>query len=177
MDKSILVVDDDDVLREQLLRAFARRGYATFAANSADTAVETISEHLCDFAVIDLRMPGRSGMTLLPQIRAISPHTKCVIVTGFGSISSTVEALRNGAVNYLPKPAHADQIIAAFDELDDSLSAIGEVDSDPTPSLAQAEWEHIQRVLAECGGNISQAAFRLDISRRSLQRILRKRAP
>lgn len=131
----------------------------------------------CHLAVVDLRMPGESGMKLLAELRKRSPSTKVVMLTGFGSISNAVEALRLGAVNYVSKPAHADEILAAFDHKDEDSLSIALDQSADSPSLAQAEWEHIQRVLGDCGGNISQAAHRLNISRRSLQRKLRKQAP
>ena len=121
-----------------------------------------------------LKMPGRSGMELLKEIKAVSPNTQVVMLTGYGSITNAVEAVKLGALNYVTKPADADQVLSAFDK----VTAPVETDPEfPPPSLASAEWEHIQRVLADCGGNISEAARRLDIPRRTLQRKLKKNAP
>ncbi len=174
--KKILLVDDDDALRDQLSRALQRRGYAVRPAANARAALQLAQAETCDLAIIDLRMPGDSGMKLLADLQEFTPTTRVVILTGFGSIASAVGALKRGAVNYVAKPAHVDDILAAFETgarpaspaIDDEHEAV---------SLAKAEWEHIQRALAECQGNITQAARRLDISRRSLQRKLRKRAP
>ncbi|MFO0912328.1 MAG: response regulator [Pirellulales bacterium] len=175
--RRILIADDDDVLREQLRRAFVRRGFVVSEAANCTDAIAAILAAPCDLAVVDLRMPGESGMQLLVELRQRSPGTKVLMLTGFGSIANAVEAVRLGATNYVSKPAHADEILAAFEELDEPRSSRSSGAEGGGPSLAQAEWEHIQRVLADCEGNISQAAHRLGISRRSLQRKLRKRAP
>ncbi len=124
------------------------------------------------FAVLDLKMPGKSGIELLVELRRLSPETKTIVLTGYGSIANAVDAIKLGAINYVTKPADADQILAAFE------SQVIEVESDfSPPSLAQAEWEHIQRVLADCEGNISAASEVLDIPRRTLQRKLKKMLP
>ena len=172
----ILLVDDDDALREQLTRALIRRGYSVAAAAGCEEALRCVRSEPCEMAILDLRMPGESGMNLLSELRAVAPGTQVVILTGFGSIASAVDALKRGAVNYVAKPAHVDEILAAFRAPSDEPT-VSTVTHEDSPSLAQAEWEHIQRTLADCGGNISQAARRLNISRRSLQRKLRKRAP
>jgi len=122
--------------------------------------------------VVDLRMPGGSGLDLLRELRKHDPHTRVLVLTGYGSIATAVEAVRDGAVGYLPKPADADEILAALNGTHTAKAAGVE-----TPSLARAEWEHIQRVLTDCGGNISEAARRLGIHRRSLQRKLHKYPP
>ncbi|HND53955.1 MAG TPA: response regulator [Pirellulaceae bacterium] len=173
----MLLVDDDDALRDQLARAFRRRGFAVGAASNAREALELVEQETFALGVLDLRMPGDSGMKLLAQLLEQSPDMKIVMLTGFGSIANAVEALRLGAVNYVSKPAHADEILAAFALSESPPNVVDEFDGEESPSLAQAEWEHIQRTLKECNGNISQAARRLNISRRSLQRKLRKRAP
>lgn len=171
--RSILVVDDDEVLRMRLEKSFLRRGLVVYVASDFDSAMEQIKLHSPHLAVIDLKMPGKSGLELLEEIRAISPETKVVMLTGYGSITNAVEAVKLGAINYVTKPADADDVLLAFDE------KIGkEIEPEfPPPSLASAQWEHIQRVLADCGGNISEAARRLDIPRRTLQRKLKKNAP
>ena len=171
--RSILVVDDDDVLRMRLEKSFTRRGLTVFVAADFESAVDQANQNSPDLAVLDLKMPGKSGLDLLKTLKEQSPDTKIVILTGYGSITNAVEAVKLGAVNYVTKPADADDVLNAFGEKPD---ADGEPDF-PPPSLASAQWEHIQRVLADCGGNISEAARRLDIPRRTLQRKLKKNAP
>ena len=174
--KKILLVDDDDALRDQLTRALQRRGYKVLPAADATAALLQVQTESCELAIVDLRMPGDSGMKLLTDLQAAAPETRVVILTGFGSIASAVEALKRGAVNYVAKPAHVDEILAAFNLGASSVDPLVDDEYDAV-SIAKAEWEHIQRALAECNGNITQTARRLDISRRSLQRKLRKRAP
>jgi two-component system response regulator RegA len=123
-------------------------------------------------AVVDLKMPGGSGLDVLRELRRQDPSTRVLMLTGYGSIATAVEAVREGAVGYLPKPADADEILAALHGTNTAKEKGIE-----TPSLARAEWEHIQRVLTDCGGNISEAARRLGIHRRSLQRKLHKYPP
>lgn len=171
--QSILVVDDDDILRNRLEKAFIKRGFRVFVAEGYESAIELARTEQPDRAVLDLKMPGLTGVDVLREIRNISPETECVILTGYGSITNAVEAVKLGAVGYVTKPADADQVLAAFEE-----NPKGSPTPDfPPPSLAEAQWEHIQRVLADSGGNISEAARRLDIPRRTLQRKLKKNAP
>ena len=134
-----------------------------------------------EYAVVDLRMPGRSGIEVVRDLAQLDPSTRIVILTGYGSISTAVDAVRLGAVQYLPKPADADDLVAAFQRADlpplappDAAASPGDYSA---PSLARAEWEHIQRVLRDCRGNISEAARRLGLPRRSLQRKLGKHPP
>jgi two-component system response regulator RegA len=167
---SILVVDDDDVFRGRLLRALTDRGYDARGAARAAEAVASAREDSPELAVVDLRMPDGSGLDVVRELLAIDPSTRVVVLTGYGSIATAVDAMRLGAVHYLSKPADADQILAAFDPgraVETSAAA-------PVPSLARVEWEHIQRVLSDCGGNVSQAARLLGLHRRSLQRKLGK---
>jgi two-component system response regulator RegA len=176
MGKSLLLVDDDDVLRSRLARALVSRGLRVLQAANCQEALEHLGFELPDLAVIDLRMPGRSGLELLSEIRTRSPETQVVILTGYGSIANAVEAMRLGSINYLSKPADADQILAAFEVQEKPT------EQDPPPeyqplSLAESEWNHIQRVLSDCGGNLTQAARLLGIPRRTLQRKLKKMAP
>ena len=171
-----LIVDDDAVFRTRLVRAIASRGYeATAAANFAE-AVAVARQFKPQAAVVDLKMPGgRSGLDLVNELVQQHPGMPIVVLTGYGSIATAVEAVRRGAINYLNKPLDADQILAAFEgEHDHALSAEA---VEATPSLARVEWEHIQRVLTDCDGNISLAARRLGIHRRSLQRKLGKLPP
>jgi two-component system response regulator RegA len=169
----MLVVDDDATFRTRLAKALASRGYDTYDAGDAAAAVEIAREQGPHRAVVDLRMPGESGLHLVSQLVELDPDIEVIVMTGYGSIATAVDAMRRGAVDYLQKPCDADQIVAAFDKDRDNDTA----DSEVVPSLARVEWEHIQRVLTDCGGNISETARRLRIHRRSLQRKLFKSQP
>ncbi len=176
---AILLVDDDRILRERLARAFRDRGLDALTADGFEAAIALARERKPALAVVDLRMPGRSGLDLVRALREIDPATRIVVLTGYGSIATAIEATRLGATYYLPKPADADDILAAFmrAESPPALDAAVSLDQPTAPSLARAEWEHIQRVLADCGGNVSEAARRLGVHRRSLQRKLQKYPP
>ena len=173
---SILIVDDQEIFRERLARAFRDRGYDVRTASNCDEAVAEAKVDSPEMAVVDLRMPNCSGIDLVRDLREVDPSTRVVVLTGYGSIATAVDAMRFGASNYLSKPADADDILAAFAraETPDTDQATQEYKA---PSLARTEWEHINRVLADCAGNISEAARRLGIHRRSLQRKLKKLAP
>ena len=168
--RSLLVVDDDEVFRTRLGRAFADRGFEVRTAASAEEALLLARQDSPEFAVVDLRMPGASGIDVVRELCAIDPATVVVVLTGYGSIATAVEAIRAGAVHYLSKPADVDDILAALSG-QASPSATNNVE---VPSLARVEWEHIQRVLSDCEGNISRAARLLGLHRRSLQRKLSK---
>ncbi len=173
--QSILIVDDDEVLQKRLVRAFADRGFDARGAGGFDEAVRLAEADPPELCVVDLRMPGRGGLELLTELKRIEPHTEVVVLTGYGSIATAIDAVRLGAVYFLPKPADADDILAAFDRgRAPPSTGSGEV---AAPSLARAEWEHIQRILTDTGGNISETARRLGIHRRSLQRKLHKLPP
>jgi two-component system response regulator RegA len=171
---TILLVDDDEVFRERLARALRERGYTVATAGDHDAALQAARAERPDFAIVDLRMPGLSGLTLIGPLHEIAPEARIVVLTGYGSITSAVEALRAGAHDYLSKPVDADQIIAA---LTGEPARPEPADAPPTPTLARAEWEHIQRILADCHQNISEAARRLGITRRTLQLKLKKYPP
>lgn len=173
---SLLLVDDDATLRERLARAFRERGYDVTTAGNYEEALAVAHRDSPELAVVDLRMPGRSGLELVRDLLVVDASTQVIVLTGYGSIATAVEAIHLGAVNYLPKPADAEDILTAFARgaRAPSLSA---PESFQAPSLARAEWEHIQRVLADCGNNISEAARKLGIHRRSLQRKLQKYPP
>ena len=173
---SILLVDDTYVLRERLSVAMQQRGFRVETAGNYEEAVDTFSARPTELAVLDLRMPGKSGLELLRSLLSIQPDTRVIMLSGFGSIPASIDAVRAGAVNFLSKPADADDILSAFVRGDSPSVPEGAI-AFPAPSLARNEWEHIHRVLSDCGGNISEAARRLGIHRRSLQRKLRKRAP
>ena len=168
---SFLIVDDDEIFRGRLLKALQARGLETYWAADAKQALDVASDYEPDAAIVDLRMPGTSGLDLVPQLIARVPGIQVVVLTGYGSIATAVEAVRRGAINYLTKPLDADQILAAFDKESEPASV------EAIPSLARVEWEHIQRILHDCDGNISLAARKLGLHRRSLQRKLSKLPP
>ena len=174
---SILIVDDSVVLRDRLALAFQGRGFRVLVASNYDEAVGVFAGAPTDLAVVDLRMPGRSGLELLQELKRLSPSVKVLVLSGFGSIATAIDAIRLGAINFLPKPADVDDILNAFARGGEEIDTPQGEEETPIPTLAQAEWEHIHRILADCGGNISEGARRLGIHRRSLQRKLRKRAP
>lgn len=173
---TILLVDDDEIFRTRLARAFGRRGYEVHEAANYDEAMRAAREQSPEFAVIDMRMPGKSGLELLRDLKAVDSTTRIVMLTGYGSIATAVEAVRLGADNYVSKPAGAKDIMAAFDRAE-RPPLEGTPESYEAPSLARLEWEHINRILTDCGGNISETARRLGIHRRSLQRKLQKYPP
>ncbi len=173
---SLLIVDDDQVFRTRLARAFVDRGYDVRTAGDYDDAVAQAEADSPELAVLDLKMPGRSGLELVKALREIDPSTKMLVLTGYGSIATAIDAVRLGATYYLSKPADADDIVAAFARGEAPPLEPPDIEY-KAPSLARAEWEHINRVLSDCGGNISEAARRLGIHRRSLQRKLQKYPP
>ncbi len=171
----MLIVDDDEALRMRLTRAMQSRGFDARSVGSTAEALHQLSVFRPDFAVVDLNMPGDSGLVFVRELVRSCPATRAVVVTGYGSITTAVEAIRDGAYNYLTKPADADQILAALSS--QALQANPEGLSYKPQTLAEQEWDHIQRILADCGDNISEAARQLGIPRRTLQRKLKKRAP
>ncbi len=176
--QSLLVVDDDDVFRDRLARAFADRGFDVRAAGDVAGALALAEEDAPELAVVDLRLGAGSGLTLVDGLLALEPATRIVVLTGWGSVTTAVDALRRGAVHYLQKPADIDEILRALlGEEADAHVDDGAADGPSTPSLARQEWEYIQRVMAECEGSVSAAARRLGLHRRSLQRKLQKRPP
>ena len=175
-ERTLLIVDDNEILRDRMARAFTDRGFQVRKAANYDEAIVAAREESPEWAIVDMRMPGRNGLEVVRDLIAIDPHTKIVVLTGYGSIATAIDAVRLGAVNYLQKPADADDIIAAFSRGEQPPMA-GADHEYQAPSLARAEWEHIQRVLADCSGNISEAARRLDIHRRTLQRKLDRYPP
>jgi two-component system response regulator RegA len=169
---TLLLADDDAAFRSVLARALASRGFDVRTAASGEEAASAAEADPPELAVVDLRMPGRSGLELVRHLKGLDAQTRVVVLTGYGSIATAVEAMKLGAMNYLSKPADADQVLAALGITD------GPAAGDPeTPSLARVEWEHIQRVLQDCAGNVSEAARRLGLHRRSLQRKLGRTPP
>jgi two-component system, response regulator RegA len=167
---TFLLVDDDDRLRERLGQALAERGYRVLAAADHAAAIAVARQQPVHRAVVDLRMPGPHGLQVIKDLVALHPEIEIVVLTGFGSIATAVEAMRSGARDYLTKPAHADRILAAFE----AEPAPPEDLAFETPSLARLEHEHIERVLRECNGNISRTARVLGMHRRTLQYKLAK---
>jgi two-component system, response regulator RegA len=172
----ILVVDDDERLRNRLARALTARGLSVCTASHYEEALAVAREQLPELAVIDLRMPGPSGLELIRGLKELDPETRIVVLTGYGSIATAIDAMRLGAVFYLQKPADADDVLAAFARAEAPPTESLDQDMDP-PSLERVKWEHVSRVLADCGGNVSEAARKLKLHRRSLQRMLQKFPP
>jgi two-component system response regulator RegA len=170
VERQLLIVEDDDILRARLARAFRDRGFAVREAADVASATRAIRSELPSHALVDLRLPDASGLEVVRALAASNPLPAVVVLTGYGSIATALEAVRLGARHYLTKPADVDEIVSAFDR------EASDVPASPTsvPSLARVEWEHINRVLADCGGNVSEAARVLGIHRRSLQRKLAK---
>ncbi|MGV3619662.1 MAG: response regulator transcription factor [Archangium sp.] len=165
--RSILVVDDDSDFRERLARALAGRGFDSRTAPDGQTAIAMATSQRPEFATVDLRLPDLSGVDVVRALHSVEVSTRILVLTGYGNIATAVEALRAGAVNYLTKPVDVEQIVAALEQ----LPAPGA----PLPSLEDVEWEHIDRVLTQCEGNLTRAAALLGVHRRSLQRKLRRR--
>jgi two-component system response regulator RegA len=177
--RRLLLVDDDETFRARLARAFGERGLEVATAADAPTALEAARRAPPAYAVVDLKMPGGSGLELVRDLVALAPGLRVVVLTGYGSIASAVEALRRGAHHYLSKPADADEIIAALegDKAPAAPEPAARAAGVPPPTLARAEWEHMSRILADCAGNVSEAARRLGITRRTLQLKLKKNPP
>lgn len=167
-----LIVDDDEPFRGRLARALRKRGLIVHEAGDPVSARSAMRELRPSYVVLDLKMPGASGVDLISQLREERADVRIVMLTGFGSIATTVDALRAGAINYLTKPVDVERVLAAFRDQRSPQSTVGY----ETPSLASVEWNHIQRVLQESGGNITRAAKVLGVHRRSLQRKLAKAA-
>ena len=165
--RTLLIVEDDSPLRDRLVRAMRDRGFEAVGVPDHIAALDAARQDSPELALVDLRLPGDSGLAVIRDLKDLDPATVVVVLTGYGSIATAVEAVKLGAASYLTKPADADQIVAAFDGTQPQAET-------EVPSLARVEWEHIQRVLTDCGGNVSRAARALGIHRRSLQRKLSK---
>ena len=168
----LLLVDDDETFCGVLGEALEKRGFAVSVAHNVPDARRLAEAEAPRYAVVDLRMPGPSGLELVSALCQADGAAKVVVLTGYASITTAVEAIKLGATHYLTKPTDADEIVAAFDRDE------GDPQVNPAPrpiSVDRLEWEHIQRVLTECAGNVSSAARRLGMHRRTLQRKLNKR--
>jgi two-component system response regulator RegA len=168
---TLLIVEDDPTLRGRLGRAFRERGFEVVEAGDAVSASAAARRGPPEYSIVDLRLPDASGLEVVSALAETDPKTVIVVLTGYGSIATALEAVHRGATHYLTKPADVEEILAAF-----GRSGEPPAPSLPpsVPSLARVEWEHIQRVLADCGGNVSRAARLLGLHRRSLQRKLSK---
>ncbi|MDD1612706.1 MAG: response regulator transcription factor, partial [Methylococcaceae bacterium] len=170
MDKPrLLLVDDDETYCRVLKSALEKRDYEVLVANDVQTGTLLAEQNLPEYAVIDLRIGHESGLELVKKLISLDANTACVMLTGFASIATAVEAIKLGAVHYLTKPANADEILAALhkNEGDASVSI-----SENPLSVKRLEWEHLQKILMQHDGNISAAARALNMHRRTLQRKL-----
>ena len=165
--RTLLIVEDDSPLRDRLVRAMRDRGFDAQGVADHPSALDAARQDSPELALVDLKLPGEGGLQVIRDLKELDPGTVVVVLTGYGSIATAVEAVKLGAASYLTKPADADQIVAAFDGVQPDADA-------EVPSLARVEWEHIQRVMTDCGGNVSKAARALGLHRRSLQRKLSK---
>jgi two-component system response regulator RegA len=181
MGRTILIIEDDKTFSATLMRALIRRGYVALAADGADAALSLARSAAPDWIVLDLNLGGSSGLSLIPQLRECRPDARIVVLTGYASIATAVDSIKLGAVQYLAKPVDVDTLLRAFShtlqEAAESVegSALPATLSAAPMSVERMEWEHIQRVLREQGGNISATARALKMHRRTLQRKLLKR--
>lgn len=168
----LLVIDDDEAFCRVLSRALAQRGYLVFTARNADDALALARTEEPEYVVLDLNLAGESGMRLIRPLLEANPQARILVLTGYASITTAVEAVKLGATQYLAKPADVTSILHALDtgEAPDSDEA-----QDAPMSVSRLEWEHLQRVLADHGGNISATARALRMHRRTLQRKLAKK--
>lgn len=164
-----LLIDDDEAFVQILARSLARQGITALTSHNHEQALNTLEHNPVTRCVLDLNLAGESGLQLLPDLLATRPDLDVLVLTGYGSIATAVEAMRRGAVNYLCKPVNVSQLIRGFEPLE----APPDLRAEP-PSVEEMEWEHIQRVLNENAGNISATARALNMHRRTLQRKLQK---
>jgi two-component system response regulator RegA len=171
-DRSLLVLDDDAPLRTRLGRALEQRGFETTLVGSVSEAIAAVRAHAPAYAVLDMRLEDGSGLKVVEAVRDARPEAKIIMLTGYGNIATAVQAVKAGAVDYLSKPADADDVVRA-------LLAKGDAPAPPENPMSadRVRWEHIQRVYELCNHNVSETARRLNMHRRTLQRILAKRAP
>lgn len=172
-DRSLLIVDDDRAFLTRLARAMEGRGFAVETAESVEDAMAKVEAGAPAFAVVDMRLGDGNGLDVVSAIREKRSDSRAVILTGYGNIATAVTAVKLGAVDYLSKPADADNILAALTRQPDEIA---EPPENPM-SADRVRWEHIQRVYEMCDRNVSETARRLNMHRRTLQRILAKRAP
>jgi two-component system response regulator RegA len=174
--RPLLIVDDDDTFVRVLSRALISRGFEVISATRADEARALSRRHQPRHCVLDLKLGEENGLRLIPELHELVPDMRILLLTGYASIATAVEAIKRGAHDYLSKPVDADAVVRALLEGDSAPLTDDEVIDAPEAPLAlrRLEWEHIQRVLTECDGNISETARRLGMHRRTLQRKLSK---
>ena len=172
-DRSLLLLDDDAALRTRLGRALESRGFETRLAGTVAEALSAVRASPPAFAVLDMRLEDGNGLQLVEVIQTARPDARIIMLTGYGAIATAVAAIKAGAVDYLSKPADADDVVKALLARRDETAAPPE---NPM-SADRVRWEHIQRIYELCGHNVSETARRLNMHRRTLQRILAKRAP
>ena len=171
--KSLLIVDDDNPFRERLARAMEKKGFEVSQAESVKKGIETVKTKKPTFAVVDLRLNDGNGLEIVKVIQNSNPNSRIIMLTGYGNISTAVAAIKQGAIDYLAKPADADDVEKAL-LADPNKKA--EPPENPM-SADRVKWEHIHRVFELCNRNVSETARRLKMHRRTLQRILSKRSP
>jgi two-component system response regulator RegA len=174
--RQLLIVDDDPTFARVLARALGSRGFEALVANNFDEARQLVRRHRPRYCVLDLKLGEENGLRLIPELHAQVPDMRVLLLTGYASIATAVEAIKRGAHDYLAKPVDADAVVRAL--LDGDGAPLPDDDLPDAPeaplALRRLEWEHIQRVLTECNGNISETARRLGMHRRTLQRKLGK---
>ena len=171
--KTLLIVDDDNPFRDRLARAMEKKGFEVFQAESVQKGIISAKEKKLGFAVVDLRLADGNGLQVVKQIQISNPNSRIIMLTGYGNIPTAVAAIKEGAIDYLAKPADADDVEKA-------LLADPEKKAEPPENPMSADrvkWEHIHRVFELCNRNVSETARRLKMHRRTLQRILSKRSP
>jgi two-component system response regulator RegA len=171
-DKTVMVLDDDAPLRTRLGRALESRGFQPVMVGSVAEALAALKSSPPAFAVVDMRLEDGNGLSVVEALHTARPDARAVMLTGYGNIASAVAAVKAGAIDYLPKPADADDVVRALLARED-----GPAPPENPMSADRVRWEHIQRVYELCGHNVSETARRLNMHRRTLQRILAKRAP
>ena len=171
--KSLLIVDDDNPFRERLARAMEKKGFQVFQAESVQKGIQSVKDQNPAFAVVDLRLADGNGLQVVKEIHSLNSSSRIIMLTGYGNIPTAVAAIKEGAIDYLAKPADADDVEKA-------LLADPEKKAEPPENPMSADrvkWEHIHRVFELCNRNVSETARRLKMHRRTLQRILSKRSP
>merc|ERR1711977_272323 len=172
-DKSLLIVDDDNPFRERLARAMEKKGFQVSQAEGVKKGIESVREKKPAFAVVDLRLNDGNGLEVVKEIQNLNSDSRIIMLTGYGNIPTAVAAIKEGAIDYLAKPADADDVEKAL------LADPNKKASPPENPMSadRVKWEHIHRVFELCNRNVSETARRLKMHRRTLQRILSKRSP
>ena len=172
-DKSLLIVDDDNPFRERLARAMEKKGFVVTQAESVKKGIDSLKMTKPAFAVVDLRLNDGNGLEVVKEIQYLNANSRIIMLTGYGNIPTAVSAIKHGAIDYLAKPADADDVEKAL--LADPKSKAQPPENPMTAD--RVKWEHIHRVFELCNGNVSETARKLKMHRRTLQRILSKRSP